>query len=1210
MLRDIKGNPETGSRAWGVAVENAGDFLRELSMKGDRFSRGYLKEQLDYVDAFLNKSSYRVDRLVSKEDGVVGKKIAVLYRELPTASKEQKLAASLAHDVATQDFGGAKLLVDRLRDWMARGVNQTRLQGAIAEPITGRPQLLSTGNPEDLDRRLKEIAAGKGIVFAASPQTQNQFTGEFDRVAKTDNAGATFNPDGSPADLTKTPVIVTLGSRNLKAAGANPVDALKYFNVHDDFLATPNAKPGLFRFGDTVSADLNVALPPERMALAKQFARDNNQNSIFDASTGKTIPTGGSGEALLKSPAELAAAARQLADGTYRNIAGVREEAKTGQSPANIAEPPAEPMFSGLDPEELRRILREGGGAAVTRAIAAAKLAERQRAQPAQEGPQLTVRPAAPAQIRPETAVPSTRDAISARIKQAIGEVRGIPKFTPFLQATDEWFGARQRSSLEARAIIQHIDSMVPDKVAQEAIIDHIQAGGDPQILAMWRDLSRDRARKAGYDRALRLTPQDTQIEAEGRKFYADKLALAQAWDVVGEGREHYVNQMWKPPFVGGGRGSGFGAKLTQQLDAANRRIYGSYFEGEQSGLKPGNKTISATMVAYGDALDKVIATKQYFKDLTTRTASDGRPLAALMGGGEVISDQGIPKADDPILIRPNTRPEGMKDYKVLSGPGSAALSGWKYVTSEGGHPVLMKGTLALHPEIFHHVQNILGRSPIRTWYDEPGSALAALGKAAVKVIDEFGQGTKRTMLGFLSPFHQVQEGTHAIGHRVDPFYGLPKLDPQSPDLQRAMNHGLVVAGDNEAMQYYMEGLGGNKNITWKIPVVGKWAQDYSTYLFHDYIPRLKFQTYLHIETRNMARYAADIREGRVSADDVQHLSAMQTNAAYGGLNYAEMGRNPLLQHALQSLLLAPDFLEARARFTGQAIKGAVGAKAGREQLAALATIAATFYVTARIGNKLLDDDYHWENHPFEIKYKNRWYSMRSIPEDIYKAFEDWRQFTYSRLSPIVARGSLELLTGRNYRGEKVTPTQQWAELATRPLPINVAALPGVRDLTATGHANPVHWWEQMMGTFGVHVKRASPTTDAFDLATAWKDKIGIPPDTGSYPASRYATLRYALEDQDYDQAKVAMEDLIAQERKLHPQYTTWFNQGRASALEKISKGFKQSLTQPWTGSKTNDRMFLQSLSSEDRAKVTAADQSRKVLYQRFLKMPRTTPTP
>jgi hypothetical protein len=170
-----------------------------------------------------------------------------------------------------------------------------------------------------------------GVRFAATPQTQAQFTSEFARVAKTDNAGATFNADGSPADLAQTPVIVTLGSRNFKAVVASPkaaanslTETLKFFNDHAQFLSTPNAKPGLFHFGDTVSADLNVALPPERLALAKQFARDNNQNSIFDASTGKTIPTGGSGATILKTPAELAVAASQLADGTYRNIAGVR----------------------------------------------------------------------------------------------------------------------------------------------------------------------------------------------------------------------------------------------------------------------------------------------------------------------------------------------------------------------------------------------------------------------------------------------------------------------------------------------------------------------------------------------------------------------------------------------------------------------------------------------------------------------------------------------------------------------------------------------------------------------------------------------------------------------------------------------------------------------------------------------------------------------
>ncbi len=41
-------------------------------------------------------------------------------------------------------------------------------------------------------------------------------------------------------------------------------------------------------------------------------------------------------------------------------------------------------------------------------------------------------------------------------------------------------------------------------------------------------------------------------------------------------------------------------------------------------------------------------------------------------------------------------------------------------------------------------------------------------------------------------------------------------------------------------------------------------------------------------------------------------------------------------------VLLAPDFLEARAKFTGQAIQGALGGKFGREQTVAIATLAVT----------------------------------------------------------------------------------------------------------------------------------------------------------------------------------------------------------------------------------------------------------------------------
>ena len=115
----------------------------------------------------------------------------------------------------------------------------------------------------------------------------------------------------------------------------------------------------------------------------------------------------------------------------------------------------------------------------------------------------------------------------------------------------------------------------------------------------------------------------------------------------------------------------------------------------------------------------------------------------------------------------------------------------------------------------------------------------------------------------------------------------------------------------------------------------------YSEYLFESYIPRLKMDTYEHILERNTALFAGDLKSGKVSPSMVKSLSADQANAAYGHLNYTKMARSPTIQHALQLMFLAPDFFEARARFAGQAAKGVVGSKTGREQLIALGLLAS-----------------------------------------------------------------------------------------------------------------------------------------------------------------------------------------------------------------------------------------------------------------------------
>ena len=67
---------------------------------------------------------------------------------------------------------------------------------------------------------------------------------------------------------------------------------------------------------------------------------------------------------------------------------------------------------------------------------------------------------------------------------------------------------------------------------------------------------------------------------------------------------------------------------------------------------------------------------------------------------------------------------------------------------------------------------------------------------------------------------------------------------------------------------------------------------------------------------RNKTRYGKKLTD-----DQIQFLTGQQANAAFGELNYDMMGRNKTFQDVMRLVLLAPDFLEARARFVGQAVK-------------------------------------------------------------------------------------------------------------------------------------------------------------------------------------------------------------------------------------------------------------------------------------------------
>jgi hypothetical protein len=232
----------------------------------------------------------------------------------------------------------------------------------------------------------------------------------------------------------------------------------------------------------------------------------------------------------------------------------------------------------------------------------------------------------------------------------------------------------------------------------------------------------------------------------------------------------------------------------------------------------------------------------------------------------------------------------------------------------------------------------------------------------------------------------------------------------------------------HDALADFAEGLA-TRGLVNKIPGLGKIHQMYGEYLFQDYIPRLKMKMATDALERNTKRYG-----GKLSPDQILELTAKQANAAFGELNYQMMGRNKTVQDLFRIVALAPDFLEARAKFAAQGLK-----PYGREQAAALIRLSAIMAVTAQVTNYLVNSETDM-SHPFSIKINGKYYTLRSVPGDIMHLITSPRTFSYNRLNPTIARPIIEALTGRDQFGRKRGILTQLADWGKAHVPIPLQA--------------------------------------------------------------------------------------------------------------------------------------------------------------------------
>lgn len=635
-------------------------------------------------------------------------------------------------------------------------------------------------------------------------------------------------------------------------------------------------------------------------------------------------------------------------------------------------------------------------------------------------------------------AITSAWNKVKTNMVAAWDAYRRPGQWTDFKDMVGKWSFADQKSENDAYQFAQEIVRQVPQKVRREAMINYIEAGGDTEVL-LDRYLRTEGQYKDGYRVATELNESEKTLAENIKNYFESRLQAAIDAGLLKEGVENYVNRILRKaddsPQVQKLMGDIAVGKLQTNPRFAMKRVFDTSFEAEQAGREHVNKDIGFSVTAYDLAFNRALSARAFIKSMLEGNATDGKPLVAITGSGRQLEPKELESGEmsaAPFVIRPRSLPEETANYRIVDHP---ALRKWNWVAKDAeGNPIYLQGNLAVHPEIYDHVKNALSKS----WFREnPISGFALKGMDTLK----------GTLLS-ASFFHQQQIGTHAIGHWVNPV-NVPEINWDSAVDRGLIEHGAQVV-NHHALEEFSDGVGGTGLLKY-VPVAGPKLVEYQEYLFGDYIPRLKMEMGRAAFDRNTERYG-----DKLTRDQIFEMTANQMNAAFGELNYRMLGRNPTFQDGLRFLLLAPDFLESRTRFTGQALK-----PYGREQAIALIRIGAILWGGSRILNMALNNGDPKYDKPFSVVAGTHEFSMRSIPGDLYHLATNPRSFVLWRLNPFTVRPAMELLYGRDAFGRNQTVGQQAREFmkGIEPIPVHETLDAGINWLKKEIPSLPLDWF-------------------------------------------------------------------------------------------------------------------------------------------------------
>ena len=512
----------------------------------------------------------------------------------------------------------------------------------------------------------------------------------------------------------------------------------------------------------------------------------------------------------------------------------------------------------------------------------------------------------------------------------------GTKDYTPLDALVGNWTGERDIVGHNAAMFARKIVAAIPDRLTRQAMSVWHEAGGDEALIRHWIDSGarlEDPSLKAKYQRALELSPDEKTFADNVGNYFDSKWAELHRAGLLDAGLEDYVPHAWEPK----DDGTTIATARIPGPDPTKGRVLPTYAAGEDAGFRAKQTDIGELLTKYEEVVGSKLAMARLKDGLRATNAADGKPLAV------------------------NERAPG---YVQATGTGMQGL--WLHADTPG-------------EKIATRINNATGVGHLR---DMPG----------MKAILGFQSTMKETMVS-ANPFHQIQIGIHGLEHKVNPF-DLDPIDLTNERQQKLVRHSLTIGGGGGSSQEFRaaEGLTSGGGWLAKIPGLKAPLEQYTRYVFgaDGYIPRMKMKMALDALDRNTKRF-----EGKLTEDQIYHMTATQANAAFGGINYEFMGRNKTFREFMQLATFAPDFLEARTRFVGQALR-----PEGTEQRAALLRGAFVMYLGARVANGIFnrneDGTPNFKFEPenmFSVVINGRRYGIRTVQGDVLHLLTDPRNF-------------------------------------------------------------------------------------------------------------------------------------------------------------------------------------------------------------------------